>query len=134
MGGVGGGCWFWSLFLRDLFLFLGMVNCVCLYVVCLFVCLFVFCCYFCQYLYMTNKLYTNIFSSLKCLCIYPVSSCSNRLAARVLLYAPSHRQDNTYHGLCYTSRGALAGTRNVLLKRFRLSETTYNNKKNSLCS
>ena len=35
-----------------------------------------------------------------------------RLAARVLLYAPSHRQDSTYHGLCYTSRGALAGTRN----------------------
>ena len=35
-----------------------------------------------------------------------------QLAARVLLYAPSHRQDNTYHGLCYTSRGALAGTRN----------------------
>ena len=31
---------------------------------------------------------------------------------RVLLYAPSHRQNNTYHGLCYTSRGALAGTRN----------------------
>ena len=30
----------------------------------------------------------------------------------VLLYAPSHRQDSTYHGLCYTSRGALAGTRN----------------------
>ena len=38
---------------------------------------------------------------------------SYRLAARVLLYAPSHRQDNTYHGLCYTSRGALAGTRNM---------------------
>ena len=38
---------------------------------------------------------------------------SYRLTARVLLYAPSHRQDNTYHGLCYTSRGALAGTRNV---------------------
>ena len=35
-----------------------------------------------------------------------------RLTARVLLYAPSHRQDNTYHGLCYTSREALAGTRN----------------------
>ena len=34
------------------------------------------------------------------------------LTARVLLYAPSHRQDNTYHGLCYTSRGALAGMRN----------------------
>ena len=37
---------------------------------------------------------------------------SFRLAARVLLYASSHRQDNTYHGLCYTSRKALAGTRN----------------------
>ena len=37
---------------------------------------------------------------------------SYRLAARVILYAPSHRQDNTYNGLCYTSRGALAGTRN----------------------
>ena len=35
-----------------------------------------------------------------------------RLAASVLLYASSHRQDNTYHGLCYTSRGALGGTRN----------------------
>ena len=27
-------------------------------------------------------------------------------------YASPHRQDNTYHGLCNTSRGALAGTRN----------------------
>ena len=25
---------------------------------------------------------------------------------KVFLYAPSHRQDNTYHGLCYTSHGA----------------------------
>ena len=31
---------------------------------------------------------------------------SFRLAARVLLYAPSHRQDSTYHDLCYTSCGA----------------------------
>ena len=37
---------------------------------------------------------------------------SFRLTARVLLYAPPHRQDSTYHGLWYTSRGALAGTRN----------------------
>ena len=37
---------------------------------------------------------------------------SYRLTARVLLCAPSHRQDDTYHGLCYTSRGSLAGTRN----------------------
>ena len=31
-------------------------------------------------------------------------SYSFRLTAKVLLYAPSHRQDSTYHGLCYTSR------------------------------
>ena len=37
---------------------------------------------------------------------------SFRLAARVLLYTPSHKQDSTYHGLCYTSHGALAGTIN----------------------
>ena len=37
---------------------------------------------------------------------------SFRLPARVLLYAPSHRLDSTYHSLCYISRGALAGTRN----------------------
>ena len=35
-----------------------------------------------------------------------------RLTASVLLYVPSHRQDSTYYGLCNTSRGALAGTRN----------------------
>ena len=34
------------------------------------------------------------------------------LAAGVLLYAPSHRQESTYHDLCYTNHGALAGTRN----------------------
>ena len=38
--------------------------------------------------------------------------CSFRLTARVLLYAPSQRQDCTYHSLCYTSGGALAGMRN----------------------
>ena len=37
---------------------------------------------------------------------------SFRLTAKVLLYAPSHRQDSTYHGLSYTRRGALAGMRN----------------------
>ena len=37
---------------------------------------------------------------------------SFRLPAMVLLYAPSHRQDSTYHSLCYTSRGAVAGMRN----------------------
>ena len=33
-----------------------------------------------------------------------------RLAARVLLYASSHRQDNTYHGLWYASHGMNALT------------------------
>ena len=45
---------------------------------------------------------------------------SYRLTARVLLYAPSHRQDSTYHGLCYTSRGALAGTTNKTFPSFCL--------------
>ena len=48
---------------------------------------------------------------------------SYRLTARVILYAPSHRQDNTYHGLCYTSRGALGGTRNSS-KYFTTTTTT----------
>ena len=37
---------------------------------------------------------------------------SFQLAAKVLLYAPSHKQDSTYQSICYTSRGTLAGTRN----------------------
>ena len=37
---------------------------------------------------------------------------SFRFTAKVLLYAPSHRYDRSYHGLGYTSRGALAGTKN----------------------
>ena len=37
---------------------------------------------------------------------------SFQVAASVLLYVSSHIQDNTYHSLCYTSRGALTGTRN----------------------
>ena len=37
---------------------------------------------------------------------------SFQVTARVLLYAPSHRKDSTYHGLCYTSCGAMAGMRN----------------------
>ena len=41
---------------------------------------------------------------------------SFQLAARDLLHAPSHRQDSTYHSLCYTSCGTLAGMRNSLMK------------------
>ena len=52
---------------------------------------------------------------------------SFRLTSRVLLYAPSHRQDNTYHGLCYTSRGALAEMRNSSMgpPHERIDPTTH---------
>ena len=51
---------------------------------------------------------------------------SLRLAARVLLYASSHRQDNTNHSLCYTSRGALAETRNSSMgPPWRIDPTTH---------
>ena len=51
---------------------------------------------------------------------------SFRLTARVLLYAPSHRQDSTYHSLCYTSRGTLAGTRNSPMgPPWRIYPTTH---------
>ena len=44
---------------------------------------------------------------------------SFQLAARVLLYASSHRPDNTYHSLCYTSYGALPGMRNSSMRSTR---------------
>ena len=48
---------------------------------------------------------------------------SFRLPTRVLLYAPSHRQDSTYHGLCH---GALAGTRNSPMgPPWRVDPTTH---------
>ena len=50
---------------------------------------------------------------------------SFRLTARVLLYAPSHRQVSTYHGLCYTSRRALAGTRYSSMGQIMREETSY---------
>ena len=53
---------------------------------------------------------------------------SFRLAAMVLLYASSHRQGNTFHGLCYTSRGALAATRNSSMgPPWRIDPTTHRN-------
>ena len=51
---------------------------------------------------------------------------SFRLAANVLLYAPSYRQDSTYHCLFYTSRGALAGTRTSSMgPPLRIDPTTH---------
>ena len=40
--------------------------------------------------------------------LLPSHGYSFELATRVLLYALSHRQNSTYHSLCYTSHGALA--------------------------
>ena len=51
---------------------------------------------------------------------------SFQLTARVLVYAPSHRQDSTYNSLCYTSRGALAGMRNSsMCPPWRIDPTTH---------
>ena len=41
---------------------------------------------------------------------WPIAPWANALPQ--LCPAPTHRQDNIYHSLCYTCRGALAGTRN----------------------
>ena len=42
-------------------------------------------------------------------CCHHYIGYSFQLAAKVLLYA-SHKHDRTYHGLSYTSRGALVGS------------------------
>ena len=42
---------------------------------------------------------------------------SSQLAARDLSYTPSHRQDSKYHGLCYTSCGALFGKKALAQQR-----------------
>ena len=39
---------------------------------------------------------------------------SFRLAAKGILYAPPHRQNNTYHSLCYTSNGVMFSTKDVV--------------------
>ena len=53
---------------------------------------------------------------------------SFQLAVRAILYAPSHRQDTTYHSLWYTSRGALAGMRNISMgEPWRIDPTTHRN-------
>ena len=58
---------------------------------------------------------------------------SFQLTARVLLYAPSHRQDSTYHSICYTSRGALAGTINMTAWMHSWEKTQLNGNVLSVC-
>ena len=48
-----------------------------------------------------------------------------RFLARVRLYVPTPRQDSTLHGLCYTSRGALAGTTNSSMKTYHISTVLH---------
>ena len=43
--------------------------------------------------------------------LFPISS----IVIYMYIYASSHRQDNTHYGLYYTSRGALAETRNSFM-------------------
>ena len=57
---------------------------------------------------------------------YRTMDYSFRFVARVLLYASSHRQDNTYHSLCYTSCGTMAGMRNSsMVPPWRNDQTTH---------
>ena len=50
---------------------------------------------------------------------------SFRLAARVLLYAHFHRQDSTYHSICYISRGTLDGMRNSWILGKKVTEVPF---------
>ena len=66
------------------------------------------------YGYMVSDIWQRIFQIAReetCCCHH--MGYSFWLTARVLLYEPSHRQDSTYHGLCYTSCGELAGMINA---------------------
>ena len=58
------------------------------------------------YAYMTSDIWQSTTQIVREETRWSHMGYSFRLAARVLLYASSHRQDDTYHGLCYTSRGA----------------------------
>ena len=69
-------------------------------------------------MHSTNFIYDYMVSEVTIHIVREETNCrhymdySFQLAARGLLYAPSHRQNNTYHGLFYTSHVALAGIRN----------------------
>ena len=74
-------------------------------------------CSFCKLLVVTKREEGVVALNLA---IGPLKTCSGYsfwLTARVLLYVPSHRQDSTYHGICYTICGALTGTRNSSMGR-----------------
>ena len=48
-----------------------------------------------------------------------------RLAARDLLYASSHLQENKYHSICYSSCGALAGMNSSMGPPWGIDQTTH---------
>ena len=69
-----------------------LIECGCF---CVFV--FMFCLFVCLFVLLLVSFYFI------CFCLWFFVG---------VLYAPSNRQNSTYHILCYTSRGALAGKRN----------------------
>ena len=65
------------------------------------------------YGYMASYIWTiQIAREETCKCHYMGYVYVFQLAATGVLYVPPHRQDSTYHALCYTSCGTLAGMRN----------------------
>ena len=72
----------------------------------------ILCCYNGQlnntYISLSKKIKIKIKTKKKYIYIYNLF----QLTARDLLYAPSSREKKTYHGICYTSCGALAGMKN----------------------
>ena len=59
---------------------------------------------------------------------------SFRLATMIILYTPFHRQDSTYHILCYTSRWPLAGRRtSSVCPPWRIDPTTYRTRQTLGC-
>ena len=94
--------------------------CICMHV-CMYVCMYV-----CMFVWMCICMYGRTTRIAREETHFRHMGYSFRLAVRVILYAPFHRQDNTYHSLCYTSRGALTGTRNSSMgPPWRIDPTTH---------
>ena len=76
--------------------------------------------------HFTYSYIASIQTARKETCCCHTTGYSFRWAAKYLLYAPYHRQDGTYHILCYTSCGALARTRNSSASsQWRISPMTH---------
>ena len=85
------------------------------------------------YSYRLGQIMSGQVRSESLTCTFRASCCSARrvlcpgsfrLAARILLYAPSHIHDSIYHGLCHTSRASVAGKRNSSMDTHLAREET----------